>query len=108
MESKETCLFFKLIPWEHLGKRTQKLKWSGRPRRLQDCLILPSFPVRILINNMAEEIIGLDIGTSSLKAVAVKATSKSFAVRNISIATNPIGRVLSDSPAEQDKLVAQI
>ncbi|MBI2309473.1 type IV pilus assembly protein PilM [Candidatus Collierbacteria bacterium] len=57
---------------------------------------------------MAEEIIGLDIGTSSLKAVAVKATSKSFAVRNISIATNPIGRVLSDSPAEQDKLVAQI
>ena len=69
---------------------------------------MPSFPVRILINNMAEEIIGLDIGTSSLKAVAVKATSKSFAVRNISIATNPIGRVLSDSPAEQDKLVAQI
>jgi len=69
---------------------------------------LPSFPAGILINNMAEEIIGLDIGTSSLKAVALKAVSKSFAVRNISIAANPIGRVLSDSPAEQDKLVAQI
>lgn len=57
---------------------------------------------------MAEEIIGLDIGTSSLKAVALKALPKGFAVRNISIATNPIGRVLSDSTSDQDKLVAQI
>ena len=57
---------------------------------------------------MAREIIGLDIGTSSLKAVTVRPTSKSFVVRNIAIASNPIGRGLSDSPTEQDKLVAQI
>ncbi|MBI5356875.1 type IV pilus assembly protein PilM [Candidatus Collierbacteria bacterium] len=57
---------------------------------------------------MAEEIIGLDIGTSSLKAVALKATGKTFIVRALSIVSNPIGRVLSDSASEQEKLVAQI
>lgn len=57
---------------------------------------------------MPEEIIGLDIGTSSLKAVALKASGKSYRVRSLSIVANPIGRVLSDSNAEQDKLVAQI
>lgn len=61
-----------------------------------------------MINDMAEEIIGLDIGTSSLKAIAVKVNGKSFAVRNISIIANPVGRILSDSTSEQNKLVAQI
>lgn len=57
---------------------------------------------------MSDEIIGLDLGTSSIKAVSLKKAGKSFQLRGINIAVNPIGRLISENNQEQQKLVSQI
>lgn len=57
---------------------------------------------------MADEVLGLDIGTTSLKLVGLRPAGQGHEVIGMAIAANPIGRIIADNNDQRVKLVTVI
>lgn len=57
---------------------------------------------------MPTEVLGLDLGTSSLKLVALSKSGEGFQVQGVSITTNPIGRISTSSSEEKVRLITAL
>ena len=53
-------------------------------------------------------VVGLDIGTYTIKAIELKKTGKTFRVVRAAMIPNEVGRVLPVDPAEREKLMALV
>lgn len=53
-------------------------------------------------------VVGLDIGTYTIKAIELKKSGKSFSVVRAAMIPNEVGRVLPVDPAEREKLMALV